>query len=177
MPPISDEDRDLFRQAMKSIKPLHHSTKLSTTTRRPQKLRHQEPPESQPLDYYLSNHYTTLVKPESTLSYSTQSMPKTRLRELKHGQIPREARLDLHGLKPDSARDALCRFIDQHRQIGHRCLLIIHGKGSRFGEEPVLKNLVNHWLRQLPQVLAFHSAEARDGGNGAVYVLLKKNTS
>jgi len=38
----------------------------------------------------------------------------------------------------------------------------------------VIKNKVNSWLRQHQDVLAFHSAMPKDGGNGAVYVLLKK---
>ncbi|HET8706021.1 MAG TPA: Smr/MutS family protein, partial [Pseudomonadales bacterium] len=43
----------------------------------------------------------------------------------------------------------------------------------RDGREPILKSSVNHWLRQLPQVLAFCSAQPKDGGLGAVYVLVK----
>jgi DNA-nicking Smr family endonuclease len=34
--------------------------------------------------------------------------------------------------------------------------------------------MVNRWLRAVDNVLAFHSAQAKDGGSGAVYVLLKK---
>ena len=47
---------------------------------------------------------------------------------------------------------------------------IVHGKGS----EAILKTCINGWLRQLPEVLAFCSAPPKDGGNGAVLVLLKK---
>ncbi len=68
----------------------------------------------------------------------------------------------------------LINFIRQEATSRHRCLLIIHGKGSHNGKAPVLKNLVRHWLPQFPQVLAFHSALTRDGGAGALYVLLKE---
>ena len=55
-----------------------------------------------------------------------------------------------------------------------RCAHIIHGKGYRSGErQPVLKRKVNYWLRLRPDVLAFCSATPRDGGTGAVYVLLR----
>ena len=47
---------------------------------------------------------------------------------------------------------------------------IIHGKGI----DSILKTCVNGWLRQIPEVLAFCSAPAAQGGNGAVLVLLKK---
>ena len=50
----------------------------------------------------------------------------------------------------------------------------MHGKGLRSGPAgPVLKNSVQHWLSQWDEVLAFVSAQPRDGGSGALYVLLK----
>jgi DNA-nicking Smr family endonuclease len=59
-----------------------------------------------------------------------------------------------------------------HRRV--RCARVIHGKGSRSTEgPPVLKRKVNYWLRLREQVLAFTSATRRDGGSGAVYVLLR----
>ena len=55
-----------------------------------------------------------------------------------------------------------------------RCVRIIHGKGSRSEEgQPVLKHKVNYWLRCRDEVLAFTSATGRDGGTGALYVLLR----
>lgn len=174
---ISDEDKALFNETMKSVKPLRKVTPrepkppiVATFVRRKP-----DPIEAPQSTHYLSNYYSEIVGPTSTLTYCNHDIPRKRLRALKNGEIRWEGRLDLHGLNPDAARDALCGFIDQHSHAGHRCLLIIHGKGGRHDEEPVLKNHVNHWLQQLSQVLAFHSAIPRDGGTGAVYVLLKKS--
>jgi len=51
---------------------------------------------------------------------------------------------------------------------------VIHGKGRGSGPRgPVLKNVVNQWLQRIDCVLAFGSARRVDGGNGAVYVLLR----
>lgn len=50
---------------------------------------------------------------------------------------------------------------------------IVHGKGAHTGQT-LLKTYVNGWLPQLPDVLAFVSALPRDGGAGAVYVLLRR---
>jgi len=51
----------------------------------------------------------------------------------------------------------------------------VHGKGLRSGPRgPVLKHAVNTWLRKVDAVLAFASAPRRDGGTGAVYVLLRR---
>jgi DNA-nicking Smr family endonuclease len=99
------------------------------------------------------------------------------MRALKNGEIPWEGRLDLHGFKADTARTSLCHFIQTQAQNNKRCLLIIHGKGGHQGAPPIVKNLINRWLPQLEEVLAFHSARPKDGGHGAVYVLLKTNKS
>ena len=81
----------------------------------------------------------------------------------------------MHGLTTEAARDALYKFIKTQTENHKRCLLIIHGKGGHEGAPPVVKNLVNRWLPQFDTVLAFHSAQPKDGGHGAVYVLLKRN--
>ena len=174
---LSDEDRALFREVVRTVKPLAKTVKVSSehlTKPNPPLVRKRETIEYPVRQYDLSNHYPEVVQASSILSFSQQGIPRKRLLELKNGQIHWQATLDLHGLRPDSARDTLCEFINQHSQQAKRCLLIIHGKGGKFGDEPILKNHVNHWLQQLPQVLAFHSALPRDGGSGALYVLLKR---
>ena len=173
---LSDEDKALFRRMMHEVKPLGQTKRLDTKG-----APHVEKiskkivlPEKQTTDYNLSNYYHTVVNSDSILTYCKQSIPRRRLNELKTGRIPWQARLDLHGLRPDAARESLCHFIEHQSHLENRCLLIIHGKGSKRGEAPILKNHVNHWLQQLPLVLAFHSALARDGGSGALYVLLQR---
>jgi len=74
-----------------------------------------------------------------------------------------------------AAREALIHFISQSYMAGFRCVLIIHGKGGVQNEISILKSHVNHWLKQFTEILAFHSALPKDGGRGAVYVLLKSN--
>ena len=173
---LSDEDKKLFRSMMQTVKPLDKVKKLaekpapSPTQSRPKLISTEKPKPN----YDLSNYFHDTVNSDAILAYCKQSIPRKRLSQLKGGHIPWEARLDLHGLRPDSARESLCNFIDQQISVAHRCLLIIHGKGGLHGEAPILKNYVNHWLRQLPQILAFHSALPRDGGSGALYVLLKR---
>jgi DNA-nicking Smr family endonuclease len=173
---LTDEDKALFRHMMQAVKPLNKNKKLATKQPKqpekpPPRVRYSDKPET---TYDLSNHYTTIVNSESILTYCKQSIPRKRLSELKSGKIAWQSRLDLHGLKPDAARNSLCKFVEHQVNVGNRCLLIIHGKGGLHGEPPVLKNHVNHWLQQFPQVLAFHSALPRDGGSGALYVLLQR---
>jgi DNA-nicking Smr family endonuclease len=172
----SDDDKNLFRDAMQHVTPLK-KTNIKPTTRNapPVKPKQVIPSEPIKVSYYLSNHYTEEVGPNCTLSYHTPGLDKKRFLALKKGEILLQGHLDLHHLHMQEAQDRLCQFIIHHSQLGHRCVLVIHGKGSHNGKAPILKNAVNHWLKQLPEILAFYSALPRDGGAGALYVLLKRN--
>lgn len=184
---ISDEDKALFRESMRQVKPLANKTKRHTyhptvsidnKQRASFAIRRSEiPQEPSASNYYLSSYYQEEVQTNTTLSYCRHGIPKKRFLEIKNGQFQIQATLDLHGLKPEDACDSLCKFIEQASISNHRYLLIIHGKGGRHGEAPILKNRVNHWLPQLPQILAFHSALPKHGGTGAVYVLLSRQRS
>jgi DNA-nicking Smr family endonuclease len=96
------------------------------------------------------------------------------LRRLRQGRYAVKAELDLHGMTSNQARLELRVFLAECADAGIHCVRIVHGKGLRSGQRgPVLKASVNRWLRLWDGVLAFVSAPARDGGTGAVYVLLR----
>jgi DNA-nicking Smr family endonuclease len=103
--------------------------------------------------------------------------PRVRAR-LRKGEFAVQAHLDLHGLTRPEGKAALERFLDDSRRKGHRCVLVIHGRGLHSEDQiPVLKESLKSWLargRIGRQVLAFTSARPADGGEGAVYVLLRK---
>ncbi len=100
--------------------------------------------------------------------------PRGLRRRLARGRYPLVARLDLHGLTTTQAEERLATFIARQRGLEHRCVLIIHGKGLRSRDgRPVLKALVHRWLERDRAVTAFCAARAADGGDGAVYALLK----
>ncbi len=175
---LSDDDKALFRLMMQSVKPspatnIHHDhhkqRELKIPKSRP--LAH-EPVRSTTLSVDYKHSLTLTLEAHSTMQFYRTNFPPKRRKQLQRGEIAIEARLDLHGDRLDTAQTRLCHFIEHHCQQSHRCVLIIHGKGSRHGEMPVLKNHVNDWLVQIPHVQAFHSAHARHGGHGAVYVLL-----
>jgi DNA-nicking Smr family endonuclease len=174
---MDSDKKSLFEEAMKNVKPLRQSNKTQPTKARiqPTKRKKSKLPESaQPIYSSLSNPWETSdIQPETCLSFGKDHVQRAQFKALKHGEIRPETRLDLHGFYLEEASNALVQFIHHAREQNMRCILVIHGKGGRFHEPPILKNHVNHWLKQLPEVLAFHSALARDGGHGAVYVLLK----
>lgn len=108
------------------------------------------------------------------LSFRRAGVRTQVMRRLRRGLYPVENELDLHGLNQAAARDRLSEFIARNRDVGSRCVRVIHGKGYRSGARgPVLKVAVDSWLRRHLDVMAFTSARALDGGTGAVYVLLR----
>ena len=96
---------------------------------------------------------------------------------LRRGQMAIEARIDLHGLTQSSAYDVLAHFITVSQAIGRRCVLVITGKGPVSQGGGVLRTMVPRWLAEPSlrrRILALHRAQPRDGGDGALYVLLKR---
>ena len=94
------------------------------------------------------------------------------------GQIPIEARLDLHGKTVRDAHDAVDRFLRRAAHGGLRCVLIVTGKGGGTSEtKGRIRGEAMHWLDHpalRPLILAVREARSRDGGAGALYVLLKR---
>jgi len=96
------------------------------------------------------------------------------LKRLRRGYYSVQDEIDLHQMTAELARDVVAEFLDASQRRGLGCVKIIHGKGLRSrAEGPVLKRLVDRMLRQRDQVVAFASAQANQGGTGAVLVLLK----
>lgn len=132
--------------------------------------------EEQVLDDMLSDHYTVDFQPGDILSYMQPGIQKTVFKKLRTGKYRIDAELDLHGMRSADARVSIQSFLLKAKERQWRCVRIVHGKGLRSSNKgPVLKGLVNQWLRRLDDVLAFHSAPPEDGGTGAVYVLVKSS--
>jgi DNA-nicking Smr family endonuclease len=107
------------------------------------------------------------------LSFRRAHVREEVLRRLKRGQFAIEAEIDLHGLGRHAAHEALRQFLNDCIVRGVHCVRVVHGKGLRSGPGgPVLKHVVDHWLRKIENVVAFASTRPVDGGTGAVYVLL-----
>ena len=98
--------------------------------------------------------------------------------QLKAGSLSVEGHLDLHGQNADQARDALLFFMRESYLAGRRVVLVIPGRGRNSpGGLSILRAEIQSWLTREPLrriVLAFCTAQPRDGGTGALYVLLRK---
>jgi DNA-nicking Smr family endonuclease len=94
---------------------------------------------------------------------------------LRRGSYPIDARLDLHGLTQAEAHARLAAFLAVAQARGNRCVLVITGRGLRTGG--TLRAMTPRWLEAEPnraRVLSFVQAQHRHGGDGALYVLLRR---
>lgn len=176
-PPPDKEDLEFFRAAMlgvKRTKSVHIKTrsKKNTSALKKEKLIHLK--EEQPLSLILLDPVELIVGSEDRLFFNRPGLQHKRIKQLTGGDISQSAYLDLHQMSVEQARRAVLNFLLHSREHSYNCVRIIHGKGKLTQSGAKLKNHVNCWLRQIPWVLAFSSARARDGGAGALYVLLRR---
>ncbi|GGA66757.1 hypothetical protein GCM10011369_05410 [Neiella marina] len=116
-----------------------------------------------------------LVDPLDMLEFHRPGVQHGVLKKLRLGHYQSHMKLDLHRHTVAEARQAVVSFIAKCQQQQVRSAIIVHGLGLKGNPPAKLKSCVNQWLRQLPQVMAFHSCQKADGGLGAVYVLLSKS--
>ncbi|HEY2886014.1 MAG TPA: Smr/MutS family protein [Rhizomicrobium sp.] len=108
---------------------------------------------------------------------------------LRRGLISPDARLDLHGFTERDAHHALLLFLRSAQTRRHRLVLVVTGKGARVAPDApfdmelnyrsrgVLKAVVPRWLREpsfAAIVAGVRSAHVRHGGEGALYIYLRK---
>ena len=116
-----------------------------------------------------------LVASLSVLEFNRRGVHCPLFKRLKKGQITVEEELDLHHCTVAEAKKLILGYILEAYDKGLQCVRIIHGKGHNSKEGySLIKYAVNHWLQQVPMVRAFCSCVPKDGGTGAIYVLLDK---
>jgi len=171
----SADEIDLFRRIIGPVRKIHHDKLVPQRKTRPPRPRHYSVDhETTPTDSFSDGFDGGEVTADEALFFARPGLQQRQLQRLKRGQLPIGAELDMHGMTAATARTAVVSFIDRCREQRIRGVRIIHGKGySAPGSAPVLKNRINSWLRQHHDVLAFSTAPVRDGGSGALHVLLR----
>lgn len=165
-------DDELFRQAMRDVTPLQPDNRIRRQTP-PKKVPSGRNDDAAPAQAGFSDNTFENTCPDR-LYFERPGIQKALLKKLRGGKLPIDSTLDLHGSTVDQARQLLIGFFEECRHFDHRHVIIVHGKGFRSEHKPVIKPLVNRWLRETDEVLAFCSAQPKDGGTGAVYVLLRR---
>lgn len=105
---------------------------------------------------------------------------------LRRGLIEPDTHIDLHGMTQVAAHRILFTWLKTAHKQGQRLVLVITGKGNPKNDENapwmmsdhgVLKQMVPRWLNEseLAALIAHvRPAHARHGGDGALYVYLRK---
>jgi DNA-nicking Smr family endonuclease len=172
---LSQEERVLWTMFTRAIEPLRAGTPPAddvetelaemTALARPAKLLASRPGAPPP---------AAAKPPPPTLSPLGR-----RLRQrVARGKETIDGRLDLHGLTQNEAHAALLRFLRNASAREARLVLVITGKGARGdGERGVLRRQVPHWLGQpafRAFVIGFEDAHVAHGGEGALYVRIRR---
>lgn len=174
--PAADQADIDFRQAMSGVRPQAASDRLEPPRSRPStRPRSTEADERAVLEEMMSDSLDPEdIESGDTLTYRGEGIQDSVWRRLRRGNYHIRAELDLHGLNRDAARQAVATFLADCQDNDARCVRIIHGKGRGSPNSgPVIKALLDGWLRRRKDVLAYCSARPHDGGTGAVYVLLR----
>ena len=175
---LTEQEKNILRQAMVGTKPLTHRkkrTKLLPAVSAQAKFKTPQTNKKHEDFKFDESESLEMVDGEKSISYKQASISNKTLRKLQKGQYNIEGILDLHGMTIEQALKATNSFLQTCLHEHILAVLIIHGKGHH-SELPQLKNKLNHWLRKIDVVLAFCSALPRQGGNGALYLLLKRTT-
>lgn len=133
---------------------------------------------------------TTPARDLTEQSFNLRDADHNWYKRLRRGKVKPEGRIDLHGMSEDRAYAVLNRYIEEAQGQGKRFILVITGKGgikSGYSDmshsdyargRGILKSNVPRWLSQgdlASRIVSYYAANAEHGGDGALYVVLKKN--
>jgi DNA-nicking Smr family endonuclease len=167
-----------FDEAMRDIQKIEQDKKRVAHIRAKQRAMTEEHAEERILAEALSEEYRLDVAnlPEYMEGCVEGTNPVT-MEKLRGSEYSVQKVLDLHGFRVDEAYEMFQVFIKDAVRSNIRCVKIIHGRGLKSKQEPVLKGRLKEWiLRAMHRkwVIAFASSNMRDGGPGATNILLRQ---
>jgi DNA-nicking Smr family endonuclease len=179
---MNDDEDFLFQDAMADVTPLQHEQRIALkkdiANADAQQARRSSATAVKAEVNPLADENILPLDSWYVLSFKRPGVQNGVFRKLKQGRYEAEARLNLHRMGFERARREIYAFVQQAEELGLRSVQIVHGKGensSTAEQASIIKGGVDHWLRELETVQAFHSSKPQHGGTGAVYVLLRKN--
>lgn len=159
-----DDDDDVWAHVIRDVKPLRRDRRETRSTPPPVKKTAQKRRDTLPLP----------VPPRAGAD-QPPGIDRRTDEKLRRGQMEIDGRIDLHGMGQAEAYEALRGFLLAGYGKGRRCVLVITGKGR--GGRGVLREKTPEWLREgelANIVLRFYPAKPQHGGDGALYVLLRR---
>lgn len=157
---LKGEERALWRETMRGVKPLRKSVAAEETVA--------APPRRKPA---AARAAPKAAPAKPATAHIIAPLDRRSAQRLKRGSIEVEARIDLHGMTQSEAHGALTQFLTRARANDSRTVLVITGKSG------VLHSAVPRWLHEEAHrgaVLAISRARAQHGGDGALYLRLRR---
>ncbi len=179
---LSDEERALWKGVTRSVRPLHPSAEDASEAPPLPRLTPKRRDRSAPLPPPGSQETGAGAPPKPRVPPPLAPLGRRLKKRVARGSHGIDARLDLHGMTQSEAHPALLHFLCAAQARGASIALVITGKGSgdAYGERGVLRRQVPMWLR-LPEfrslIAGFDNAGPGHGGDGALYVRLRKRRS
>ncbi|HUC48316.1 MAG TPA: Smr/MutS family protein [Xanthobacteraceae bacterium] len=172
---LTDDEEALWTGITRSVKPLRPA---KTKAKAADPARTMAP---KALPQRATKSHQVAVPPSPKRPPPLAPLDRREKKRVARGRDAIEARIDLHGMTQSEAHAALMGFIRRAQSNGARLVLVVTGKGSgtsRHGEGGVLRRQVPLWLA-LPElrsfILGFDAAHVAHGGEGALYVRLRRN--
>jgi DNA-nicking Smr family endonuclease len=177
---LSAEERDLWAKITRSVAPLRQRRPAAVASAPAPPAPPSRKPSAPAAARAERVTHAAAAKPAPKPVSPLESLDRRLKQRLARGTQTIDARLDLHGKTQSEAHAALIRFLRRAQRDGARFVLVITGKGGRRddgGEGGVLKRQVPLWLRLpdlRPYVVGFETAHVGHGGEGAIYVRIRK---
>ena len=117
------------------------------------------------------------AKPHELTHGLSHGIDRRQAERFRKGKLAIDGKIDLHGRTQQDAHDDLLAFLKRAHASGKRNLLVVTGKGMTKSKVGILRQAVPRWLNEpafRALVLAFDYAEPQHGGDGALYVLVKR---
>jgi DNA-nicking Smr family endonuclease len=178
---LTEEEERLWAVVARSIKPLRVGKRASMAAvpkLSPPKL---SPQSARPVRRAAADHPPAAAAPHPKPPASAIAIARREKQQLARGKTEIGGRIDLHGMTQAQAHDALLHFLHRYQAEGAKFVLVITGKGSAGavarGERGVLRRQVPLWLGLAEFrvcVLGFDVAHVGHGGEGALYVRLRR---
>lgn len=194
---LSPEDRELWRRVTEGIAPLRRPARKIPAGQQPADA---PPPPSAPgaaggQDGAAKPPRMPPVAPPAPKAATAVRPPgrepglpaldRKLARRIGRGTRTVDATIDLHGLTQQEAHARLLAFLRSARASGHRLVLVVTGKGEPTpladwwadGSRGVLRRAVPDWLATpafRPLVVGYERAHRHRGGEGAIYVQLRR---
>jgi DNA-nicking Smr family endonuclease len=180
---LTEEERALWSGVARSVKPLRPARRAVTEQSAADSVANEKKSPARPHGAEQVSRSSSAVAAPRPKNPPLAPLDRRLKQRVARGREPIDTRLDLHGYTQARAHAALLAFLQRAQRDGARLVLVVTGKGAARsdslapGERGVLKRQVPIWLA-LPEfrafVVGFEAAHVGHGGEGALYVRLRR---